>query len=69
MKRLLSGVAVTMLAGNCAMAQDIGVAMAQFDNTFLTILRGGMEDRAGERAIYIPFELVTPENMAQYAGR
>lgn len=56
MKRLLSGVALAMLAGNCALAQDIGVAMAQFDNTFLTILRGGMEERAKDLSVSLQFE-------------
>lgn len=39
-----------------AQAQQIGVAMAQFDNTFLTILRQGIEEAGAQGGVALQFE-------------
>ena len=46
MKKLLVAAAVTttLLSPLAAQAQKIGVTMAAFDDTFLTILRNGISD-------------------------
>lgn len=51
MKKLLAAAAVatTLLSPLAAQAQKIGVSMAMFDDTFLTILRNGIND-AGKKA-------------------
>jgi ABC-type sugar transport system substrate-binding protein len=46
MKRLLAGAALTTVLAQGALAQDIGVSMALFDDNFLTVLRNGMQDYA-----------------------
>jgi ABC-type sugar transport system substrate-binding protein len=46
MKRLLAGAALAALMAQGAMAQNIGVSMALFDDNFLTVLRNGMQDYA-----------------------
>lgn len=56
MKRLLTSLATAAVMFGSAQAQEIGVAMAQFDNTFLTILRGGMESKAKELGVNLQFE-------------
>mgnify|MGYP001078515020 FL=1 len=46
MKRLLAGAALATLMTSSAMAANIGVSMALFDDNFLTVLRNGMSDYA-----------------------
>jgi ABC-type sugar transport system substrate-binding protein len=46
MKKLLLGVALTALMSGSAMAKNIGVSMALFDDNFLTVLRNSMQDYA-----------------------
>ena len=46
MKRLLAGAALTTVLAQAALAQDIGVSMARFDDNFLTVLRSGMQEYA-----------------------
>ncbi|MCO4315722.1 sugar ABC transporter substrate-binding protein [Phyllobacterium sp. 21LDTY02-6] len=46
MKKLLLGIAVSALMSGSAMAANIGVSMAQFDDNFLTVLRNGMQEYA-----------------------
>ena len=46
MKRLLAGAALATVMASSAMAQNIGVSMALFDDNFLTVLRNGMQDYA-----------------------
>ncbi len=46
MKMLLAGVALSALMAQGALAANIGVSMAQFDDNFLTVLRNGMQDYA-----------------------
>ncbi len=46
MKKLLVGVAALALTGQAAMAANIGVSMAVFDDNFLTVLRNGMIEHA-----------------------
>ncbi|TKT82554.1 sugar ABC transporter substrate-binding protein [Aquamicrobium sp. LC103] len=48
MRKLLFGVALSALMTTSAMAETIGVSMALFDDNFLTVLRNGMVEYAGE---------------------
>lgn len=48
MKKLMMGVAVSALMTTSAMAETVGVSMALFDDNFLTVLRNGLVDYAGE---------------------
>ncbi len=46
MKKTLFVAGFAALLGTSAMAQDIGVSMAKFDDNFLTVLRNGLTDYA-----------------------
>jgi inositol transport system substrate-binding protein len=46
MKKTLIATGFLALMGTSAMAQDIGVSMALFDDNFLTVLRNGMDAQA-----------------------
>ncbi|WP_434291306.1 substrate-binding domain-containing protein [Celeribacter sp. SCSIO 80788] len=46
-KTLFAATIAAGLMGSTAMAQNIGVSMALFDDNFLTVLRNGMIDMAG----------------------
>ena len=46
MKKIILGVAVSLLLSTAAHAQTVGVSMAKFDDNFLTVLRNGMQDYA-----------------------
>lgn len=46
MKKILYAVAMTSLMASPALAENIGVSMAKFDDNFLTVLRNGMQDYA-----------------------
>jgi inositol transport system substrate-binding protein len=46
MKTLLAGVALSTLLAQAALAQNVGVSMAKFDDNFLTVLRNGMIEQA-----------------------
>jgi inositol transport system substrate-binding protein len=46
MKKTLIATGFLALMGTTAMAQDIGVSMALFDDNFLTVLRNGMDTQA-----------------------
>lgn len=48
MKRILTAAMLPVLLSTPAFAENIGVSMARFDSTFLTLLRNGMEARAAE---------------------
>jgi inositol transport system substrate-binding protein len=56
MKRLLLAFAASALMMSSAMAQNIGVSMAYFDDNFLTILREAMQARANEAGVKIQFQ-------------
>ena len=47
MKKLVLAALVSTLLTGTAMAETVGVSMAQFDDNFLTVLRNGMQDYAG----------------------
>ena len=47
MKKTLLVAGLAVLLGTTAIAQDIGVSMAKFDDNFLTVLRNGMIEQAG----------------------
>jgi inositol transport system substrate-binding protein len=47
MKKTMIVAGLVALMGTSAMAQDIGVSMALFDDNFLTVLRNGMIETAG----------------------
>jgi len=51
MKKTLAIAGFAALMGSSAMAQNVGVSMALFDDNFLTVLRNGMEATATERGI------------------
>ena len=53
-KYILAG--VVSLLGSTAMAQDIGVSMAKFDDNFLTVLRNGMDTKAAELGVNLQIE-------------
>ena len=55
MRTYMMAAALALTAG-AAHAQNIGVAMAQFDNNFLTILRHGIEEGAKEQGLSLQFE-------------
>lgn len=55
MKRLMLTAAFAA-TGLAAQAQDVGVAMAQFDNNFLTLLRQGLEAAGKEEGLTLQFE-------------
>ncbi|MFB9981319.1 sugar ABC transporter substrate-binding protein [Mesorhizobium kowhaii] len=46
MKKLILSAAFSALMATSALAENIGVSMAQFDDNFLTVLRNGMIDHA-----------------------
>ncbi|MEO9337743.1 sugar ABC transporter substrate-binding protein [Mesorhizobium sp. SB112] len=46
MRKLILGTAMSVLMAGSAQAETIGVSMALFDDNFLTVLRGGMQDYA-----------------------
>jgi inositol transport system substrate-binding protein len=49
MMRILYAAAMTMLMASPALAENIGVSMAKFDDNFLTVLRNGMQDYAATK--------------------
>ncbi|MBS1301175.1 sugar ABC transporter substrate-binding protein [Loktanella sp. SALINAS62] len=49
MKKIIIAAGLTSLMSTTAMAQNIGVSMALFDDNFLTVLRNGIEETAGQR--------------------
>jgi len=48
MKRFLTTAALATLMSTNAMAENIGVSMALFDDNFLTVLRNGIDEMANE---------------------
>jgi inositol transport system substrate-binding protein len=46
MRRLLAGIALSTVLAQGAMAANVGVSMALFDDNFLTVLRNGMQEYA-----------------------
>ena len=46
MRKILYAAAMTVLMASPALAENIGVSMAKFDDNFLTVLRNGMQDYA-----------------------
>ena len=49
MRRILYAAAMTVLMASPALAENIGVSMAKFDDNFLTVLRNGMQDYAATK--------------------
>ena len=49
MRKLLLGAALSALMTGSALAENIGVSMALFDDNFLTVLRNGMITQYGPR--------------------
>ncbi|TPE47941.1 substrate-binding domain-containing protein [Amaricoccus solimangrovi] len=57
MKRLLTGTALALtLFAPAAMAENIGISMALFDDNFLTILRNGMQSYATDKGLDVQVE-------------
>lgn len=46
MKKLLLAATILSMTAGSALAENIGVSMAKFDDNFLTVLRNGMQDYA-----------------------
>jgi len=44
--RILYAAVITLITASPALAENIGVSMARFDDYFLTVLRNGMQDHA-----------------------
>ena len=49
MRRFVLGFAALVAMSAPALATDIGVSMAKFDDNFLTVLRNGMQDYAASK--------------------
>ena len=47
MKKTILGIGLSLMMSGTAMAENIGVSMALFDDNFLTVLRNGMTEYAG----------------------
>ncbi len=56
MKKTLLAAGITMLLGTTAMAQNIGVTMAKFDDNFLTVLRNGIQAQADAAGLSVQIE-------------
>ncbi|MGA7391708.1 MAG: sugar ABC transporter substrate-binding protein [Terrimicrobiaceae bacterium] len=56
MKRLLLAFAASAIMMTCAVAQNVGVCMAYFDDLFLTNLREAMSATAKEKGVKLQFE-------------
>lgn len=64
MKKLVAGALLGMLMASSAMAGDIGVSMANSD-TFLTVLRKGIEKAAGEASQPVQIEIADDDVQKQ----
>ncbi len=58
MKKLMAGAVLGLLMASSAMAGNIGVSMANSD-TFLTVLRKGIEKSAGDAKQPVQIEIAT----------
>ena len=56
MKKTLLASAMIALMGTSAMAQNVGVSMALFDDNFLTVLRNGIQSHADANGIGVQIE-------------
>ncbi len=56
MKKTLFAASFTALMTTTAMAENVGVSMALFDDNFLTVLRNGMQTYADENGIDVQIE-------------
>ena len=56
MKKTLLAAGLVALMGTTAMAQNIGVSMAKFDDNFLTVLRNGIQAHADASGISVQIE-------------
>ena len=54
-KTVLATLALTLMTGS-AMAENIGVSMALFDDNFLTVLRNGIQTYADENGHTVQIE-------------
>jgi inositol transport system substrate-binding protein len=56
MKKILVAAGFATLMSTTAMAQDIGVSMAKFDDNFLTVLRNGIQAQADASGLGVQIE-------------
>lgn len=56
MKKTLIAAGLFALMGSTAMAQNIGVSMALFDDNFLTVLRNGIQSQADSAGLSVQIE-------------
>ncbi|WP_226782990.1 sugar ABC transporter substrate-binding protein [Oceaniglobus trochenteri] len=61
MKKTLMAIGLSAMMSTTAIAQDIGVTMARFDDNFLTVLRNGIMEYAGEVGAQIQVEDATDD--------
>ncbi|WP_377276393.1 sugar ABC transporter substrate-binding protein [Rhizobium sp. R86522] len=64
MKKIMAGALMGMLMGSSAMAGNIGVSMANSD-TFLTVLRKGIEKAAGDASQPVQIEIADDDVQKQ----
>ncbi len=56
MRKTLIAAGVLALMGSTAMAQNIGVSIAKFDDNFLTVMRNGLQAHADANSISVQIE-------------
>lgn len=56
MKRLLTTAGLASLLASGAMAENVGISMARFDDNFLTVLRNGIQAHADANGIGVQIE-------------
>ena len=65
MKKLAVASSILALMSGAAMAETIGVSIVNFDNNFQTLLRQGIEARAGEIGVDVQIEDAQNESAKQ----
>jgi inositol transport system substrate-binding protein len=56
MKKIVLAGGLAALMGTTAMAENVGVSMARFDDNFLTVLRNGLQKYADDNSIGVQIE-------------
>ena len=56
MKRIAQAAGLAALMGTTALAENVGVSMAKFDDNFLTVLRNGIQKYADDNGIGVQIE-------------
>lgn len=61
MKKILLAAGMVALMGSTAMAETIGASIARFDDNFLTVMRNGMVEHAGNIGVDLQVEDATDD--------